>query len=431
MAKVNLTAGRLAKFVCPEDKATAFLWDTEVPGLGVRVTPRGAPAYVFQRQMIGKSKRVTIGAVHAWSIPEARQKAREMQREIDQGMNPAQLKAERKAAVKQADENRRSSSTTVGDAWAEYLLHGRPKRKEAFSTRYLNDLRVMSAPGGEKKKRGSGETRPGPIYPLLELPLQNLNEDVLQQWVLEQSRRGRHQAARALMMFRGFLRWCGTQSAYKGLAKEGGAAAAADSIASELPAQTRRRDAIEPHQVTAWWAAVLTLSNHVASAYLRILLLTGVRREALASLKWSDVDLRWGNATFADKVEGRRTVPLGRAVLAILQTLPRVNEYVFYGKGKSGYLREPRGSMETALKGAGLGHVTIHGIRRSFALLTEEAGVPVGGAQQLMGHRPQSVHEGYKPRGNVQLQRYLDQFDAYMGRELGIADIAATLPQTD
>jgi hypothetical protein len=45
--------------------------------------------------------------------------------------------------------------------WPLYLEQGRPKRKDAWKPRYLADLNAMALPGGEKKKRGQGTTRPG------------------------------------------------------------------------------------------------------------------------------------------------------------------------------------------------------------------------------------------------------------------------------
>lgn len=48
MAKVVFTAGRVGGCKCPDDKAQTFLWDATAKGLGLRATPAGKPAYVFQ-----------------------------------------------------------------------------------------------------------------------------------------------------------------------------------------------------------------------------------------------------------------------------------------------------------------------------------------------------------------------------------------------
>ena len=75
MAKDNLTKPRINAFKCPPERVQAFLWDLEVKGLAVRATPRGQTAFVFQRQHLGKTVRITIGGTDAWTIPEARMKA--------------------------------------------------------------------------------------------------------------------------------------------------------------------------------------------------------------------------------------------------------------------------------------------------------------------------------------------------------------------
>lgn len=166
----------------------------------------------------------------------------------------------------------------------------------------------MADPGGKPKRRGTGLTPPGPISPLLALPLSSINEDTLKSWFDQEAKAGKHQATRALMMFRGFLRWCVTQPKYRGLADRD--AGNAPAILESLPGAKRRSDALETSQVQGWWAGVMQLASVTASAYLRALLLTGARREEPAALTWANVDLRRRKLTIADQVESTRTIPL-------------------------------------------------------------------------------------------------------------------------
>ncbi len=420
MAKDNLTKPRINAFKCPPERAQAFLWDLEVNGLGVRATPRGQTAFVFQRQHLGKTVRITIGGTDAWTIPEARMKAREIQRQMDQGENPVAAKQEKIAATHVENERRKTQGITVGELWPIYLEEGRPKGKDSFRPRYLNDLRLMASPGGHAKKRGKGLTKPGPIYPLLSMAISELDEDGLLAWYKVQEARGRAQAARALMMFRGFLRWCLAQPQYRSLAKPVQESARSPALVGELPAQKRRTDVIEPSQLAGWWAAVLQLPNPHISAYLRALAMTGLRREAMANLKWSEIDFRWKKATFTDKVFGTRVIPLGDVLLNIIKSLPKEGDFVFAGRGKTGHIADPRASLKSSLAACGLGHVTVHGLRRTFALLSEESGVPTGAAAQYMGHRPSGTHEGYKPRSTEQLRVYILRIEARLQQLLGM-----------
>ena len=76
MAKIKLTAGRVASFQCVEGKTQSFLWCSEVPGLGVRATAGSQDKrYIFQSKVKGQSMRVTIGKISVWSIPEAQMEA--------------------------------------------------------------------------------------------------------------------------------------------------------------------------------------------------------------------------------------------------------------------------------------------------------------------------------------------------------------------
>ncbi|HSV59098.1 MAG TPA: Arm DNA-binding domain-containing protein, partial [Variovorax sp.] len=277
MAKISFTVGRVSGFKCPPDKKQAFLWDVTAPGLGLRATPAGKPAYVFQSVYQGKDIRLTIGSPTAWSIPDAQAKARELQRLIDEGKDPRSLKRDALAAdaARQADAD--AQALTVGEVWPLYLAQGKPKRRDAWKPGYRADLEAMAAPGGVEKKRGKGLTRPGPLFPLLALPLASVNEDSLKSWFDREAQGSKHQAARALMMFRGFLRWCSARPEYRKLTDRDAGRAAA--IVESLPSNTRRTDALEAAQVPGWWSGVEQLSNRTASVYLRALLLTGARRE--------------------------------------------------------------------------------------------------------------------------------------------------------
>ena len=433
MAKIAFTAGRVSGFKCPPDKKQAFMWDVTAPGLGLRATPAGKPAYVFQSVYQGKDLRITIGSPAAWSIPDAQAKARELQRLIDEGKDPRDLKREaiaaqvkKQAAAAAKVEADKAAALTVGEVWPLYLENGRPKRKDAWKPRYRADLEAMAAPGGEKKKRGQGVTRPGPLYPLLALPLAAINEDTLKSWYDREAVAGKHQAARALMMFRGFLRWCAARPEYRNLTDRDAGKAAA--IVENLPSNTRRTDALEAAQVPGWWAGVEQLSNRTASAYLRALLLTGARREELAALTWANVDFQWRKLTIADKVETTRTIPLGPYMAHMLATLPRVGLYVFASTGKAGRITDTRNSHAKALQSAAIEGLTIHGLRRSFSLLGEAAGAPAGAIAQVMGHKPSATAEGYRPRSIDALRPFLEQIEAHILSLAGVQFDAKAAP---
>lgn len=430
---LDLTAGAIERLTCPDGKAQAFLRDAKAPGLRVRVTKAGAKSYVFEAKLNRENIRRTIGDVRAWTIEAARTEARRLAVMLDNRTDPRELERQQAAEKAAQAVEAAAQSLTVADVWPLYLANGRPKRRDDWKPRYRADLESMVAPGGVPKKRGAGLTRPGPLFPLLALRLADVDEDTLKAWYDREAVAGKHQAARALMMFRGFLRWCAAQKEYRDLTDRDAGKAAA--IVESLPVNTRRTDALEAAQVPGWWAGVVQLPNPTASAYLRALLLTGARREEMAGLRWEDVDFRWMKLTIADKVDKTRTIPLTPYMAEMLARLPRGKDvdgrpspYVFASTSKSGRIADTRASHERALKSAGIDHLTVHGLRRSFALLGESAGAPAGAIAQVMGHKPSATAEGYKPRSVDALRPFLARIEAHVLALAGVPFDAGAAP---
>ena len=123
--------------------------------------------------------------------------------------------------------------------------------------------------------------------------------------------------------------------------------------------------------------------------------LTGARREEMAALRWQDVDFRWSSLWVKDKVaeEGRK-LPLTPYLSELLASLPRRNRWVFSSPAaKDGRLVEPRIPHNRALGVAGWPHVTLHGLRRTFASLAEWVEMPTGVVAQIMGRAPNATAE--------------------------------------
>ncbi len=433
-----LTIGLIERLNCPAGVAKVFLKDKEVTGLKVRVTAKGAKAFVYEAKLNGKAISKTIGAVNEISIKAAQDRARELMLLIKtQKIDPralerqaqaaaAQELAIKEAAAQSAAAAAASKAICVGDLWSQYLAEGHPKRRPAWKPGYRASLELMAAPGGVPKRRGKGLTRQGPIYPLLALPLGEVTEDALQLWFEREAQAGKHQAARAFMMFRGFLRWCAGRPQYRHLIDRDAGKALA--ILESLPTHTRRTDAIEADQLPGWWQGVAQLPNRTASVYLMGLVLTGARKQELAGLTWENVDFRWRKLTMADKVHSTRTIPLGPYLAHLLATLPRVNEYVFASPRSVGRISDARASHNKALQSAAIQGLTIHGLRRTFSLLGEAAGAPAGAIAQVMGHSPSGTAEGYRPRSLDALRPYLEKIEAHILTLAGVQFDAKATP---
>ena len=76
-----------------------------------------------------------------------------------------------------------------------------------------------------------------------------------------------------------------------------------------------------------------SLSRHAAAA-IRLLMLTGCRRNEIGMLRWEHVDLDAGQLKLADTKTGARTVTLSPAAAKVLATLPPLpgNPWVIAGR---------------------------------------------------------------------------------------------------
>lgn len=430
MARVKLTAGRISGFGNTPGKIQTFIWDSEAPGFGVRVTGN-AKAFIFQGKLGGQTIRVKIGDVRTWGIDDARNEARSMLALINQGRDPRQERSERTEVDRQKRATAKQESEQAIEAWSTYLA----ARKVRWSPRTLLDHERLSAVGGKRKtrgrKKGEGElTIPGILHWLLLLPLSKIDADMVRHWLQKEAAIRPTQALNAFVRLRAFLNWCADHKDYRQFANPD---ACATRIArDELPKKSAKTDCLQREQLASWFEQVRALPNLVQSAYLQSLLLTGARREELAGLRWEDVDFQWKGLAIHDKVEGRRTIPLTPYVASLLATLPRrtmkrgektvSNPWVFSSTtADSGRIQEPRIAHNKALVAAGLPALTLHGLRRSFGTLAEWVECPAGVSAQIMGHKPSATAEKhYRVRPLDLLRMWHSKIEAWILEQAGI-----------
>lgn len=395
MAKVKFTAKRVDVHSCPEDKPQAFLWDAASPGLGLRATASGAKSYIFQGKIHGQTVRLTIGDPRSWTIDQAQEEARRLQRLIDDGKDPREVKAEARAAHEARAAAEAVEAVTVGAAWAAYLVDRRPQ----WGERHYQDHITKAQAGGEPSKRGTrgrGVTVAGPLYPLMALKLRDLTASAIEIWAAHEAKTRPTSARLAWRLLKGFLAWCAEQPAYAPAVT--GNPAKTKKTREALGTAGVKQDALQREQLAVWFAAVRQLHNPVTAAYLQILLLTGARPGEVLEMCWEDVNTKWKGLTIRDKVEGERTIPLTPYVSHLLAALPRRSEWVFSSAintpgNAPKPMSKPHQMHDRACTVAGIDGLTLHGLRRSFKSLTEWLECPAGVVAQIMGHKPSATAE--------------------------------------
>ena len=417
MARIKFAAGKVMDFSCQKGKNQAFIWDSKQSGLGVRATPT-SKTYVFQDRLAGSGKtfRMTIGSTDAITLDDARTRASELSFQVSQGRDPRQVIADVAAedAAKREESHRREF--TLADVWPVYV----EANKHRWGDRYLEDHSRYTQQGGTEAKRGKAITKPGPLWPLMNMKLSDLTPERVKAWAADESTHRATQCRNAFGALRACLNWCSDHPQYRAVVDVD----ACSSKVKRLSVQPKKAksDCLQREQLAGWFNAVRQINNPIIKAYLQSALLTGARREEIAGLRWADVDFRWNSMTIKDKVEGLRVIPLTPYVASLLVSLPRRNAFVFSSpKAASGRLREPRYQHNKALAVAGIEELTIHGLRRSFGTLSEWVEVPAGVVAQIMGHKPSATAEKhYKVRPLDLLRMWHTKVETWILEQAGI-----------
>ena len=151
------------------------------------------------------------------------------------------------------------------------------------------------------------------------------------------------------------------------------------------PGSEIRRDRVltDDEMVAVWKAAPRLGWPH--GDVIRLLLLTGARREEIGGLRWSEIDV----ATI--KLEGERTkngeardIPLSQAAVAILEAAPRIagSDFVFGSKPVTGWPRAKTRLDELS----GVTSWRVHDLRRTAATGLQKLGTPLQVTEAILGH---------------------------------------------
>ena len=433
--RVRLTAGRVDAFTCPAGKTQAFLWDTEAPALALRVTPTGRKTYVFESRLNGATLRLSIGTAADWPLEKARGEAQRLKVLVDSGTDPRELErqqqaaqaAERAAAVAKVKADK-VAAVTVGEVWADYLEKRRPFWGDLHYRDHIDKAKAGGLPSG---RRGGGKqlTKPGPLAALMPLALKDLDQATIERWAANEGKTRPSSARLAWRLLTVFLTWCAEQPEYANLLPDKNPAKTKKAREALGKAGTKS-DVLQREQLAAWFAAVQQIQNPVIAACLQMMLLTGARPGEVLALRWEDVNTQWKGISIRDKVEGTREIPATPYMLHLLAALPRRNEWVFSSPtSASGCLTEPNNPHTRACAAAGLEGLTLHGLRRSFASLTEWLEVPAGVVAQIQGHKPSATAEKhYKVRPLELLRVHHERIEAWILEQAGIVFDAQAEP---
>jgi integrase len=377
----------------PVDKDQVFYRDDQLKGFALRVTSSGTKSFVVEKNIGNKVRRITLGKYGALTVEQARKEAQKIIGQIAMGIDPI---AEKLTA--------KMGAVALYEVFEDYKK-ARKSLKRNTLYNYERVLLIAFASWGKK-------------------PLISITKDkVAKHHVKLGKEHGEAYANLAMRVLRALFNFASGQY-------EDGKGR---SLITENPvrrlSQTRawyrverRQTLIKIHELAPWYAGVQQLKNETLRDYLLLLILTGLRRQEAATLRWDQIDLTAKTLTVLDtKNHESHTLPLSNYLYELLlsRNQKKINEYVFPGTGAGGYIIEPRKQMVHVTKASGI-HFTVHDLRRSFITIAEGLDISAYALKRLMNHKMNGdITAGYIVTDVERLRKPMQQITDYILKCMG------------
>ena len=428
MPTVKLTDAAVQRFKAPAGGRIEY-FDATLPGFGVRVagptgrSPEGRKSWVLFYRHGGEQKRLTIEPGYpALSLADARKRAGDALALLSKGTDPGAAKAETKAAASRKPD-------TVENVVAEFIkrnLEGK-RRAERYITETRRNFDNHVLPRWRNRAIGSITRRD--VIDLLDAIVDEGTKVRDDDGNTRHVKGGPIAANRVLAAVRALLNW----ALRRGLIETTPAA-----LVERPGEETRRERTLSADELRFVWQTADGL-GYPMGAFFRMVMLTGQRREEVATMAWADIDLPgkvWTIPASVTKAGRAHAVPLSPAAIDLLASVPRKmarnaagllapTPHVFTMSGEntiSGY-SAGKSRLDTAVAKlraeAGLDEPmpawTVHDLRRTCATEMGRLGVPRFTISRVLNHADRSVTAIYDRHSYLEEKRHaLETWASYL-----------------
>ena len=331
------------------------IFDSTLPGFGVRILPSGKRSYLVQYRRGRKWRRMAIG-LHGILTPEkARAEAIRILSEVISGKDPAEERQQARRVPTVADMCQRAIQEHAVQHCKPSTVVGYRQLVRAYINPRIGHL---------------------PITEITRADIARFHHDV---------RYAPYQANRCLQ----FLSKMFNLTEIWGLRPDGSNPC---RHVKKYPEKKRERflSAEEMKRLgdTLRECEEYGLESAAAIAAIRLLILTGCRLGEIMTLKWGYVDFERGALHLPDSKTGAKTVHIGSAAMEVLGRIERLpdNPWVITGKLPGAHLTDLQRPWRRIRKRAGLDDVRIHDLRHSFASSAASSGYSLPMIGKLLGH---------------------------------------------
>jgi integrase len=340
--------------------------DGKISGLYLVLQPSGAKSWALRYRSAGKPSKHTIGSYPAISLARARELAQQAAGAIAEGRDPHSEKVEARRAVALASRADRDTVDKVAESFVERYAKPNTRETSWRETKRILDKEVVPCWRGRR--------------------IQDISRrDVIELLDGITDRGKTIMANRVLAAMRRMFSWC----------VERGMIEASPCASVKAPAAERSRDRVlADDELRTVWAACEDLG--IFGPLVRLLILTGQRRDEVANMRWTEVDLSaktWTLPRERSKNDAEHTIPLSEAAVGVLKGLPRIagKGYVFTSTGEGAVSGFSRAKERLDKRLPGVERWTFHDLRRTAASGMARLGQPVHVVEAVLNHRSGTI----------------------------------------